>query len=150
MKAFLQYAALVGIPILSVLIFIRIGENTLNAPASIGGAWDLEPVFASDAGIECPDLVFEGEPVLSISQSGIYLEIEFNDRDNTTLSGMLTDLTVNAQKSTASSTISLDAAIDRQPDPDRLEGMLSVSSCAEPFSILASRRSEINLLSEGH
>ena len=151
MKAFLQYAAMVGIPFIIVLIFVRVGEKIMSAPASIGGNWTLEPSLETgEAGFECPAFVFEGELVMTISQSGVYLEVTFNDRDNTTLSGMLTDLSISAQKSTPFVSFILEAAVDRQPEPDSLDGILMLSSCEEPFSFLGSRWPDINQTSEGH
>jgi hypothetical protein len=151
MKAALQYMVFVGISIVIVLIFVRIGEKYMSAPASIGGNWILEPDSKTgEAGFNCPALVFDDEPALSISQSGVYLEVTFNDRDHTSLSGMLTDLTVNAEKSTASGSTILEAEIDRQTEPDRLEGKLMVSSCQGPISLVGSRQPSVHQTSEGH
>ena len=150
MKAFLLYIGLVGIPIISVLFFVRIGENTLSAPASIHGVWDLEAILETgDAGMECSGMVFDGEPILTISQSGIYIEASFNDREKLTLSGTLTDLTITAKESGLSASFFLVAAVDRQPDPDRLEGTLAVSTCSAPISLQGTRRPELNLTGGG-
>jgi len=151
MKAVLQYIILVGIPVATVLILVHLGEMTMKAPAFIGGNWALETIAATEGeGSACPGFGFDSEPVLSISQSGLYLEIAFNDRDHTTLSGVLTDLTLNAQKSTDSATFVFDAVIDRQPEPDRLEGTLVISSCDESLSLIGNRRPDIDQTSAEH
>ena len=50
MKAILQYTAMVGIPVLIVFVLLRIGEHSLRAPASVGGAWELELTPQSASG----------------------------------------------------------------------------------------------------
>jgi hypothetical protein len=151
MKSILQYTLMVGIPVVTVLILVQIGERTMKAPAFIGGDWVLETI-AEDGGesFDCPALVFEQDPVLSISQSGLYLEISFNDRDNTTFSAMLTGLTITGGGSGGDATHSFSATVDRQPEPDRLAGLLTISSCHELFSFTGSRLPDIDQTSEGH
>jgi len=146
MKAFLHYIVLVGIPVLSVIVFLQIGENSLTAPASVGGKWQLEPILAEGNQV-CTDFLFnDEEPRLSISQSGVYLALSFNDEQQTTLSGMLTERTLTAE----TSEVSLMATIDRDAEPDRLEGTLTIASCETTLSLSATRQPELAQTSGGH
>lgn len=79
MRSFLQYLALVGLPLVGLLVILRYGEG-LNAPASIGGYWVIEPVRAEIEGSVCPPLDVPAHGAdLSISQSGRYVEVRVED-----------------------------------------------------------------------
>jgi hypothetical protein len=132
MKTALQYFLLVVIPVLTVWALIRLGENTLSAPASVGGAWQ-----AAVGGAGCGALSFgEAQPAFQVSQSGLYVTLTFNDEEQTTFSGTLAGLEIAAQ-SRAQGTLA--ATLDRAAHPDRLEGTLDIAACGESIPFAASR-----------
>lgn len=154
-KAILQYTALVGLPVVIVFVLLRIGEHSLKAPASVGGAWELELTPQSASEPPCGDLPFHtDESVLTISQSGPQLVLAFNDKNHTTLAGRLTDFSIAAEASNPSAPAepqwTLLATVDRQAEPDRFQGTLTVASCGTTISLNATRRPEPDRTSGGH
>lgn len=154
MKAVLHYIVLVGLPVLSVLVLLRIGEQSLKAPASIHGNWGLalEPQAVR---VVCPGLVFPAEDsILNINQSGPQLYLMFNDKNGTTLRGELTDLTISAEATDPAEPRKVlwtfAAAVNREAAPDRLEGILSGDSCSSALSVTAHRLPELNQTTGGH
>jgi len=155
MKAVLQYVVLVGIPVLIVVGLLQIGEHFLRAPASVGGAWELELMPQSVNDLSCGDLPFQADqPVLTISQSGPQLRLSFNDEHHTTLAGQLKDLTITAEvvapSRPAESPLALRATVDRQTEPNRFQGTLTAAPCGTTLSLTATRRPESDQLTGNH
>jgi hypothetical protein len=154
MKAAIHYVFLVGIPVLIVFILLRTGENTLIGPASVGGNWLLE-IPSQTESASCSDFTFGSEePMLNISQSGPHLVLTFNDENHTTLAGKLTDLTITVAGSGSSTLeaplLNLSVTVDRQTEPDRLKGTLTIASCGTTLSLSAIRQPEVAQTSGGH
>lgn len=89
MKAILLYLVLVGAPLVGLLAMLRVGQ-TLEVPPSIGGAWVIDPTTAqaikrSCAALDLPDQ----NPEMTISQSGRYVQVRFNDTAQTAMIGRL-------------------------------------------------------------
>jgi hypothetical protein len=68
-RLILEYAVLVGIPLLGVAAILRLGQN-VTAPPSIGGMWRIE---ADWTGCDAPPVE------MRVKQSGRYVEIELRD-----------------------------------------------------------------------
>ncbi len=149
MKSIFLYAFLVGVPILGLLGILRLGEG-LTPPVSVGGAWSVE--VSSQTVVDdsaCGNsLIHSDQPVLSISQSGPRLLLTFNNAEKTTLAGEIHDVTITAGVGPESAptaakasdddvgAIHLEASLDRQTEPDRLLGALTLTEChtTAPFT----------------
>lgn len=89
MKLVLLYLALVGTPLLGLLGILRIGE-TLDVPVSIGGTWTVEPATAQAIQRSCVSLELpDRDPEMTVSQSGRYVQVRFNDAARTSMIGRL-------------------------------------------------------------
>lgn len=149
MKSFLQYAALVGIFVLGVLGILRLGHS-LQAPASVGGNWTLQLTLPPGLDPACT-LALPGtdSAVLEISQSGPELVLTLNDANQTTFSGQLAGLKINAS-SKQEPGWQLEADVDRQPEPDRLVGTLASGSCAASIQVVGIRQPHSTSLTGQH
>lgn len=136
MRLILLYLFLVGMPILGVLAILRLGEN-LTPPVSVGGAWNIEISSQTGDNLACSNpLMSSQQPILTISQSGPRLLLIFNDPARTTLIGEIHEATITARtpghgaNATADETarLYLEARVDRQTEPDRLQGTFAFSS----------------------
>lgn len=89
MKALLLYFALVGTPVAGLLLILRVGER-IDAPPAVSGTWVVDDAFARAARRSCVPLDFPDQsPSLTISQSGRYLRLQFNDAGRTAMPGTL-------------------------------------------------------------
>jgi hypothetical protein len=144
MKAILHYLALVGLPILGILGLLQLGSS-LQAPASIGGIWLLQPADAEVQNADCAKLFTEtAVPTLLISQSGIFLQLTMNTTEKLTLTGRLTGLEVVAEADTAV----FQATINRESEPDSLTGKLLIPPCT--LSLTGLRQPELQTAIGGH
>ncbi|HNB53430.1 MAG TPA: hypothetical protein PK530_15870 [Anaerolineales bacterium] len=153
MKAVLHYVFLVGIPVLVVLGILRLGENTLKAPASVEGNWLLAlPENATTSSCKTMQIDVK-EPMLNISQSGPHLVLTFNDENRTDLKGTLNELSINAHSAQVSSdglsSLSLTLTVDRDAEPDQMQGVLTLESCGETWSFTAVRQPETEQTASG-
>ena len=132
MRAILLYVILVGVPVLGIVGLLRVGQR-VSAPISLAGKWSaqLTPPNPQDlAGNN--SLLRPGPTNLKISQSGTHLLLSFEDEQNTTLVGNIQDETINAvrrgatetHKSEGTTSVNLNARVDRHTDPDRLLGIV--------------------------
>lgn len=141
MKVFLQYVLMVGVSVLMVVGLLHLGRN-LKAPVSVGGAWELDISQQVDAGACESALIWTEPPRLEISQSGPYISLNLNDTSNTKLEGIVegTELSGGTTKTSASTPgVQLNANIDRQVEPDRLQISLEVRGCKEPILLVGTR-----------
>lgn len=65
-------------------------SNVLEGPASAGGTWTIDPATAqairhSSTPLELPD----EDPAMTVSPSGRYVQVRFNDADQTTMVGRM-------------------------------------------------------------
>ena len=94
MKTVFHYLFLATMPILGILGLLHLGSR-LQAPASIGGEWQLEltPSAINEAGCATlPDAAVQ--PSLEILQSGTHLILELNIGEEMSLRGRLDELTI--------------------------------------------------------
>ncbi len=89
-KTTVIYLLLVGPPFLGLIGILELGRG-LTAPRSIGGEWQLDVASRRQAAGACPDLVFDKQPTLKVSQSGLRAELVFADKAKTRLSVDLVD-----------------------------------------------------------
>jgi hypothetical protein len=133
------YLLLIGAPALGVLGLLRMGRD-LTPPISIKGTWTTEIVPQAPGEQPCEEALRLNHKTLTISQSGLYLLLKFDDEKGTTLNGQIQNTTVTAEarhRSTASTNeqndaaaISIHANLDRQQlEPERLRGELTLDGC---------------------
>ena len=137
MKTVFHYLFLATMPILGILGLLHLGSR-LQAPASIGGEWQLEltPSAINEAGCATlPDAAVQ--PSLEILQSGTHLILELNIGEEMSLRGRLDELTITTIQS---GTAAFQATVDRQSEPDRLAGTLTLPTCRKMLAFTGSRQ----------
>ena len=131
------YNFLVGVPIIGILGILRLGEN-LTPPISIKGTWNVEisPQTMMPQPCDSP-LIHSEAPVLTISQSGPHLLLTFNDQESTTLMGEIHGTTLAADNASDDNpaTTDIEATVDLQTEPGRLQGVLESPRCSLPTTI---------------
>src|SRR5215208_309579 len=96
MKRIGIYLSMVGTPLLGVLVVLHFGQRIPPTP-SVAGAWIMQADFASLSSSPCAELVRRIEqPALLITQSGMYLQLRLNNREQTTIDGQLRGTTLSA------------------------------------------------------
>jgi hypothetical protein len=147
MKAAFHYFFLVTMPILGILGLLHLGRN-LKPPAFIGGEWRLEITPAAINDADCATLPDPAvQPSLEILQSGRYLILELNIGEAMSLRGRLDELTIN---STQPGTAVFQATVDRQNEPDRLSGALTLPTCQKMLAFTGIRQSHSMKDGGGH
>jgi hypothetical protein len=146
MKTVMQYLILVGLPIIGVFGLLQIGQR-LTPPVSVGGNWLIEVTPEAGGNATCGQFLTQsGRPRLTISQSGPRLVLTFNDAAKTALPGRIDDLTLTA----ATPDISVMTSVDRQVEPNRLQGEIAFSNCAESVPFQAVRQVAVKKSAGGH
>jgi len=136
MKSILLYVVLVGLPLLGIVGLLQVGQS-LSAPISLAGKWNVQLVPAQPQGPARQDGVLRASPgTLSITQSGPNLRLSFDHTPSPTFEGSIRDVTINAtvlDRRTAAmpnpanytaAPIAFRATVDRQARPERLFGIL--------------------------
>jgi hypothetical protein len=161
MRTILIYIILVGLPIAGLYGILHIGER-LEAPLFVGGAWRISDEFVQTLQLYCGEKkenrallqLPEEEAELTISQSGQYLALSFNDAERTTFMARLHQQTLRAEGQKLISgekngpgtpaTVFFEASFVRQKgSPDCLEGIWRLPGCPViPFQ--AFRRNNSN------
>jgi hypothetical protein len=131
----IAYACLVGMPLLGLVAVMRVGRH-LVAPASIGGAWNVEADFSTLGATPCTALLSSvKQPFLTVAQSGVNVVATLNDAERTTLSGVLHDRTltmgdssgpVNDTAASCARAIYLGATANPQGEPGVIAGTLGI------------------------
>ena len=86
---FFSYAILVGLPFLGVMAVLNLGSRISPTP-SIEGKWRLDAELDSNVDTPCADrLSGFVDPVISISQSGVFLDVRLPNISNDQLFGRL-------------------------------------------------------------
>lgn len=133
MKRLVNYLMLVGFPLLGVLGVLRVGER-LKPTLCIGGSWTMQ-VNKPSADASCQEQFRQAEPLgFSISQSGPQFTLSFNNGTKGALHGDIQSTDVKATAphlSKDQNTMRLRATLDRQSQPARLWGVLSISQCPD-------------------
>ena len=149
MKVILQYFMMIGLSVLGILGILQLGKG-LEAPASVGGVWSIQWGNLASAMSACPSIAFGGEsPGITISQSGKELLITFRDANHTTFLGRLQGLTIEA-RAKHNPDMYLQATVDRQAEPDDLEGTLASSQCGTTVSLTGLRQGHLPSLTGEH
>lgn len=98
------YLVLVGTPLLGLLGILRVGE-TLEVPVSVGGTWAVEQATVQRIQRSCASLELPTEnPTMTVSQSGRYVRVRFNDIPETSMIGRLHARTLTVRQVLASGT----------------------------------------------
>jgi hypothetical protein len=102
------------------------------------------------AGVNCTaDFAWLDEPILTINQSGQFVDLSFNDVGQTNLAGRIHETVITAQVPTGRNTPAvpvsgqpayLRAAVDRELKPEQLIGSLQIVGCADPVPFIATGR----------
>lgn len=133
-KTTVIYLALVTPPFLGLVGIVELGKG-LAAPRSIGGEWQLDDASQKEAAAPCHGLVFDKQPTLKVSQSGLRAELLFADKAKTTLNVQIDDerITGNGRARGAGGCdqpLSLDARIENSGDRAELVGVLERRGCS--------------------
>jgi hypothetical protein len=120
MKTILQYLIMVVAVLIAIFAVLRWGE-ILQAPPSVHGDWRL----AQSLQVECPALASLRNPdLLSISQSGLYLEIKVGGSGGPIWHGRL-----NGNLLTVAGLSGLSLTLNQQAEPQTLSGELRFPGC---------------------
>jgi len=139
MRSIFLYVFLIGAPALGVLGLLRMGRD-LTPPISIKGTWTTEVAPQAPGEQPCEEALRFNHKTLTISQSGLYLLLKFDDEKGTTLDGQIQNTTITAEarhRSAAAASaqadaaaISIHASLDRQQlEPERLRGEFTLDGC---------------------
>lgn len=96
MRSVILYLILVGLPLAGLLAILSTGSH-LVPPVTINGKWAINKAGRGD-GSYCNNLVIAAnEPKLSITQSGRWMDIQFNDDQTLAFRSLLQDSHLNTQ-----------------------------------------------------
>jgi hypothetical protein len=161
-KVILLYALLVGLPIIGVAGVLQLGQN-LKPPVSAGGSWEVQ---VDSQFSHTPSCKYHQRGVdrlaLNISQSGRRLVATFRDSAGDLPAEL--DGEIDGRKVTADAiglatgdpgwrfATGLTASVERQPDGDRLVGVLTLECCRPrtEATFVASRQYKTHKTSEVH
>jgi hypothetical protein len=147
MKTILFYLAFNGAFLSGILFVLWIGSH-LVAPPAVSGAWAMDIDAQSLKNMTCETTpVWTGSPAFTIGQSGKYLDIVFNDSEQTSLSGRLDEMTITAQSSSSRRSVdavpangqptSLEATLERSESTNQLVGTIELAGCAGALPFVA-------------
>jgi len=155
-RVVIAYLCLVGVPLLGLAGLMRAGQR-LVAPASIGGAWNVEVDFSTIGATRCAALLSSvKQPFLTVAQSGASFVATLNDQERTTLPGVLQDRTVtmgdssgppDANAANCARAIYFDATVHTQSEPRIIAGTLGIRcpGCGSvPFRAVRQRQNDKN------
>lgn len=137
-KLIIAYVCLVGIPLLGLIGIVHEGQR-LNAPASVGGNWNVDGDFAAWAGKPCANLLTGARrPAVTISQSGSILSIVLSDAQAAPLTGTIQGRTLTAGADDPASSgvascagaIRVNATAEKDGKQRTLTGTLQLNTCA--------------------
>ncbi len=132
LKTTVIYLALVAPPFLGLVGILELGKG-LAAPRSIGGEWQLDDASQKQAAAPCHGLVFEKQPTLKVSQSGLRAELVFADKAKTRMSVQIDDQHITGSARGAGGCgepLSLDARLEKSGDKAELIGTLERRGCS--------------------
>lgn len=90
-NVFVLYLVMVGLPFLGVLAVLELGSS-VEAPVRVAGEWQIDGELESNLDTPCAPLLSRFyAPVISISQSGKFLEIALPNRSRDRLLGSFAD-----------------------------------------------------------
>ncbi len=140
MRSLVLYFILVVLPLVGVLAILRSGSH-LVPPVAINGKWVINKEEGSDRSY-CNNLVIvANEPKLSITQSGQWIDIQFNDDQTTAFRGLLQDSQLNTQTvhpvvvtdknshCIGNNRLALEATFVKEGEQTKLSGVIKVDGC---------------------
>lgn len=133
-KTTVIYLALVTPPLLGLIGIIEVGTG-ITAPRSIGGEWQLDDASRQQAADPCHGIVFEKQPTLKVSQSGLRAEMTFADQARTVLNVAIDDQHITGSGRAragagCSEQLTLDARLEQAGAEARLVGTLERRGCS--------------------
>ena len=139
MKAVLLYLVLVGAPVAGIYGIVCLGQD-LKPPMSVAGAWTVELAPRAPDTPPCKGFVVSSKSlILKVTQSGPHLLLTLNDQSATRLSGEVNFESLSARSpeevetrqgaTGITSSIEVQAGIDRHSGVDRLSGTFTFANC---------------------
>jgi hypothetical protein len=147
MKVIVFYLAFIGTFLSGILSVLWIGSH-LVAPPAVSGVWTMDIDAQSLENMICQTTpIWTDSPSFTIGQSGKYLDIVFNDSEQTSLSGILDGMTITAQSSSSrrradslpatGQPTSLEATLERSESTNQLVGTIELAGCAGALPFVA-------------
>lgn len=134
------YIAFIGVPILALLAILDAGHH-LTAPVAVSGSWDLQADWRPWTSAPCAVWAESaGKPVLEVSQSGKYLDLEIDQlRGSGTLeTGRVTATVSRAVKpilcQSGDVSVSVQASFE-SGSADVMSGTLRLNGCASCMAV---------------
>jgi hypothetical protein len=136
LKFAIAYVALVALPIVGLFGVLRAGHN-VKAPVHVDGRWNLHTDHDSVLPLNCTDTDSSNFPsVLTISQSGRYISVQFSRIPGLTASGTFDGDTLHVAGSAAQpspgctkGSLALVGTLDPGPGTTSFTGTLSTPDC---------------------
>ncbi|HEY8144164.1 MAG TPA: hypothetical protein VIG06_15870 [Kofleriaceae bacterium] len=133
LKTTVIYVCLVGPPFAGLIGIIHVGKR-ITPPRSIGGEWQLDDVSRQEAAEPCHGIVFEKQPTVKVSQSGLRAEVLFADKAKTKLGVEIEDDRIHGSGGMATTScdqpVTLEARLDRTGGEPRIVGTLERRGCS--------------------
>lgn len=134
LKTTVIYVCLVSPPFLGLIGIIHVGEG-ITPPRSIGGEWQLDDSSRQEAAGSCHAIVFEKQPTLKVSQSGVRAEVIFADKAKTTIDVEIDGERVwggarSAGAGSCGQPVTLEARLDRTGAEPQIIGTLERPGCS--------------------
>lgn len=127
------YLLLVGPPFLGLVGILELGKR-LTPPRSIGGEWQLDDSSRQEAAAPCHGIVFDKQPTLKVSQSGLRAEVLFADRAKTAIDVEIDGQRLSGGARTAGAgscdqPLTFEAVLDKTGPEPRMIGTLERRGC---------------------
>jgi hypothetical protein len=133
LKTTVIYLCLVGPPFLGLLGILHVGKS-ITPPRSIGGEWQLDDASRQEAADACHGIVFEKQPTLKVSQSGLRAQMALADKAGTVLAVEIEDERIAGAGghpvASCDQPLSLEARLDRTGPEPRIVGTLQRPGCS--------------------
>jgi hypothetical protein len=133
-KTTVIYLALVTPPFLGLVGILEVGKG-LEAPRSFGGEWQLDDASQKEAAAPCQGLVFDKQPTLKVSQSGLRAELVFADKAKTKMSLQIDDQRITGSgrahgAGDCDNPLSLEARLEKSGEKAEIVGTLERRGCS--------------------
>jgi hypothetical protein len=133
LKTTVIYLCLVGPPFAGLVGIIHVGKR-ITPPRSIGGEWQLDDVSRQEAAEPCHGIVFEKQPTVKVSQSGLRAEVLFADKARSKLGVEIDDDRIHgsgvAGAGSCDQPVTLEARLDKTGPEPRIVGTLERRGCS--------------------
>ena len=133
LKTTVIYLCLVGPPFLGLVGILQVGKG-ITPPRSIGGEWELDDASRQEAAGPCHGIVFDKQPTLKVSQSGLHAEVIFADKAQTRLDVQIDAERISGRGGPAAGScdqpLTLEARLDQTGPEARIIGTLERRGCS--------------------